>query len=239
MWNDWIKTRHQTIYRLDLFKFCPGAIFVFFLHRWSLSVLIFPPALYWRDVEINVHGAGAAVCIVSFILFQECSYGQCFPLAETCEDSAHSGPRDDLQFCWWTAPVLIAAPQWRTPQKGPHLRGMATVSSGLCPAEMVLQSYCLFPAHSLTTQSHCIFFSHRNPSVWKWEGLSACELRKLCNGSVQLQRFVDRKRLFPENCWGGRKHPSGPAAWNSTGECRPPKDLTFCRVVMCGRPTAN
>ncbi len=42
--------------------------------------------------------------------------------------------------CWWTAPGHIAAPQWRTPQKGPHLRGTATVSSGLCPAEMVLQS---------------------------------------------------------------------------------------------------
>lgn len=34
----------------------------------------------------------------SVVLFQECSYGQCFPLAETCEDSAHSGPRGDLQF---------------------------------------------------------------------------------------------------------------------------------------------
>lgn len=34
----------------------------------------------------------------SVVLFQECSYGQCFPLAETCEDSARSGPRGDLQF---------------------------------------------------------------------------------------------------------------------------------------------
>lgn len=34
----------------------------------------------------------------SVVLFQECSYGQCFHLAETCEDSARSGPRGDLQF---------------------------------------------------------------------------------------------------------------------------------------------
>lgn len=34
----------------------------------------------------------------SVVLFQECSYGQWFPLAETCEDSARSGPMGDLQF---------------------------------------------------------------------------------------------------------------------------------------------
>ena len=32
------------------------------------------------------------------VLFQECSCGQCFHLAETCADSARSGPRGDLQF---------------------------------------------------------------------------------------------------------------------------------------------
>lgn len=62
----------------------------------------------------------------------------------------------------------------------------------------------------------------------RFEHLPAYELRKLWTGSVQLQRFVDHKRLFPENCWGARKHPLGPAAWNSTGECRPP--LTFCHA---------
>lgn len=34
----------------------------------------------------------------SVVLFRECSYGQWLPLAETCEDSARSGPGGDLQF---------------------------------------------------------------------------------------------------------------------------------------------
>lgn len=55
--------------------------------------------------------------------------------------------------CWWTAPGPFVAPQWRTHQKGPHLSGMATVSSGLCPAEMVLQSAGVRGQHRWWQQS--------------------------------------------------------------------------------------
>lgn len=60
-------------------------------------------------------------------------------------------------------------------------------------------------------------------------------LCKLCSGSARLQQFADHSRLFRGNCSGGRTHPSGPGAWNSTGECRPP--LTFCRAgIVFGLP---
>lgn len=42
--------------------------------------------------------------------------------------------------CWWTAPSPLAAPRWKTPQKGPHLRGTATVFLVLSPAGVVPQS---------------------------------------------------------------------------------------------------
>lgn len=54
-----------------------------------------------RERRSNLHPRGqppTSLKNLSVVLFQECSDGQWLPLAETCEDSARSGPGGDLQF---------------------------------------------------------------------------------------------------------------------------------------------
>lgn len=63
---------------------------------------------------------------------------------------------------------------------------------------------CLSPAHSLTTQSHCIFVSHTNPSVWKWEGSSGAEQTKqdvLIKSSFNLFHISAASRQMWKGSW--------------------------------------
>lgn len=72
MWNDWIKTRHRTIYRSDLFSFIQEQQLWVSYTVGTTQFRRFHQLFNWCDVEINADGeeggrrgreAVAAVCI--------------------------------------------------------------------------------------------------------------------------------------------------------------------------------
>lgn len=58
MWNDWIKTRHRTINRSDLFSFIQEQQLWVSYTVGTTQFRRFHQLFNWCDVEINVDGGG-------------------------------------------------------------------------------------------------------------------------------------------------------------------------------------